>query len=412
MLALGVLLLAGAGSGAPVEEQHVICETGGPKNDTKTECYLPQGKPVKIVAHGDLDEGCKFIHTNKERTCCYMDRVRNFKKDTELCDRFQQASGCRGEADFIVTEKKLNWDHGACNLHIQSFRSEDLEMYKAVFPNDKKTNKIIEVKEVMNESIIIIAVVVPVLIVLAFFLAAFLIHKNQVLDKIRKWKRSWGSNDDDLELKLKEAEERGKREEGEKNKSELEELKQKLLDNVDEDNVKSENTKLRMQLIEQEQRHTEEIKNYKNADMVPLGWKNKSRPLVLSFENKSSTPVNICSWVYITRKPLVSVTESPFTGFHGKVYLCESKGTVMHGVSGSFKVQVGGEAKFVYFSQPYFGCARIQSADTPEEAQNQAVDGSSKEYVVANLNMYMTKEVAPGDNSSAEGFSVVFKLKD
>ena len=185
MLALGILLLAGAGSGAPVEEQSAICETGGPKNHTNIECYLPQGKPVKIVAHGDLDEGCKFIHTNKERTCCYMDRVRNFLEDTELCDRFQQPSGCRGEADFIVTEKKLNWDHGTCTLHIQSFRPEDLEMYKAIFPNDKKTNKIIEVKEVMKGSIIIAAVVVAVLIVLAFLLAAFLIPKN--LDKIRQW---------------------------------------------------------------------------------------------------------------------------------------------------------------------------------------------------------------------------------
>ena len=63
---------------------------------------------------------------------------------------------------------------------------------------------------------------------------------------------NWGPNDGELELKLKEAEERGRREEGEKNKSELEELKQKLLDNVDEDNVRSENTKLRMQLIEKE----------------------------------------------------------------------------------------------------------------------------------------------------------------
>ena len=67
MLAIGILLLAGGGAGAPGEEHPVICETGGPKNHTKVDCYLPQGKPVKIVAHGDLDEGCKFIHTNKDQ---------------------------------------------------------------------------------------------------------------------------------------------------------------------------------------------------------------------------------------------------------------------------------------------------------------------------------------------------------
>lgn len=146
--------------------------------------------------------------------------------------------------------------------------------------------------------------------------------------------------------------------------------------------------------------------------MVPEGWKDKRRALVLSFENTSSTSVKICSWTMITGKALAEVSAMPFTGFHGRVYLCESNGTLMHGVSGSFKVQVGGEARFVYFSHPWYGCAKIQSADSPEEAEKQAVDGNSKEYVVANLNMYMTKVGASGDNSSAEGFSVVFKLKD
>ena len=186
MLLPGVLgvLLASAVAAKPVDEEPLLCESGDPKNDTKIDCKFQQGKPVDIVAHGDLDEGCKILHITEERTCCYMLRVRNFREDPELCDRLQQPSGCWGEADFLIEEKKVNWDHGTCTLHIPSLRSQDMGMYKAVFVNDQNTNKSINIEEVKSSTLLI---VLPVALGIIFILAAILFkYKNEIMNECKE----------------------------------------------------------------------------------------------------------------------------------------------------------------------------------------------------------------------------------
>ena len=182
MLALLVLILAGPTAADPVEKLSESCETGYPRNPTKKECHFPLGKPVSIVAHGDIDEGCKFLHTSKNRTCCYMHKIRNFKEDNELCERIKQPAGCRGEGDFNVTEKRRGGDHGTCTLEISSLKPEDLEMYQAVFPGDQKTNKIINIKEVKTMTTVTVVVIVLIVVVflLAILLAVFMHRKNSI----------------------------------------------------------------------------------------------------------------------------------------------------------------------------------------------------------------------------------------
>ena len=179
-LVLIVLLLTVTAQGRPADEEPTLCETGGPTNNTKTYCSFQEGKPVRIVAHGDLDEGCKFL----ARECCYMERIRNIEDDSELCDRFEQPTGCWGEPDFLVTEKKLGWEHGTCTLTLSSTSSEDQGMYEVVFPSSKKTNKNIEVKVVKTSSVFIPLVVFAVLLALAALAALiatyyFLIYRKR-----------------------------------------------------------------------------------------------------------------------------------------------------------------------------------------------------------------------------------------
>lgn len=184
MLVLLALILAGLTAAKPVEKLE-SCETGYPRNPSKKECHFPLGKPVSIVAHGDIDEGCMFLHTSNNRSlpCCYMEKIRNFQEDPELCHRARQPAGCRGEGEFNVTEKRRGVDHGTCTLHITSLKSEDLEMYQAVFPGDQKTNKIINVKrveEVKNASAgtVVVIFISVLVILLAVLLAVFKCRKK------------------------------------------------------------------------------------------------------------------------------------------------------------------------------------------------------------------------------------------
>ena len=185
MMALLVLLLAGTISGTPIATgiKPEDCETGYPRNPDQTNCYLPLGRPVTIVAHGDVDEGCKFLHTSNNRTCCYMDKVRNFQEDPELCDRARQPAGCRGEGDFIVNEKRRGLNHGTCTLEISSLKTEDLGMYKVFFPGDQKTNKIINTKKINNT---ITISVVSVLLVLVLLLATTSLLWKKIKSRIEK----------------------------------------------------------------------------------------------------------------------------------------------------------------------------------------------------------------------------------
>ena len=166
-LVLLVLLLTVTAQGKPAEEKPALCETGGPTNNTKTDCSFQEGKPVRIVAHGDLDEGCKFLHTSKDRVCCYMESIRNIREDAELCDRSEQPRGCRGEPDFLVTEEKLGWEHGTCTLALPSASSGDQGIYEVVFPSSQKTNKNIEAKVVKSSGVFIALIVFAVLLTLA-----------------------------------------------------------------------------------------------------------------------------------------------------------------------------------------------------------------------------------------------------
>jgi len=184
MVAFIVLILAGTTVGTVTKAPKPnLCETGYPRNPAKTVCDLSLGKAVSIVAHGDVDEGCMFLHTSKNRTCCYMHKIRNFKEDNELCERIKQPAGCRGEGDFMVNEKRLEPDHGTCTLEISSLESEDLELYQAVFPGDQKTNKIISIKEIENEATInwtTIAVVVIAILVLLLGTIILLIRLKKI----------------------------------------------------------------------------------------------------------------------------------------------------------------------------------------------------------------------------------------
>jgi len=144
------------------------------------------------------------------------------------------------------------------------------------------------------------------------------------------------------------------------------------------------------------------------------GWENKSRPLVLLFNNSSTTKVKIHNWVFASGKSLKIITTEPFANkFAGSAFLCEGDNTWMTGVSGTFQVTVGNSKKFVFFSNPFAGCAKIHFADTAEEAEANANDGTPKDIKVGGLTMYAFKQMAgpetQGGNSSAEGFSIQFK---
>ena len=156
MRLLCVILLAVSTAGRPFGKKpwdgnrnETVCETSEKADEElHTRCTFEEGKSVKIVAFGDVDEGCKFLHRKEDGSvCCYMDKVRSGRDDPELCDRTQQPAGCRAEADFLVTENKLNWDHGTYTLKLTNFKGTDNGEYKAVFPDNKthKTNKIINV---------------------------------------------------------------------------------------------------------------------------------------------------------------------------------------------------------------------------------------------------------------------------
>ena len=192
MIALPVLILAGTISGTPIAKatKPELCETGYPRNPTKTNCSLPLGKPVSIVAHGDVDEGCKFLHTSNNRTCCYMDKVRNFQEDPELCKLSQQPAGCRGEDDFIVSKKRRGLNHGTCTLDISSFKPEDLGMYKVIFPGDQKTNKIINTKNIYNTSTVTVVIVLLVLVLLLATTSLLWKKIKSRIEKIPRLKRS------------------------------------------------------------------------------------------------------------------------------------------------------------------------------------------------------------------------------
>ena len=156
MRALSTILLAVSAAGKPFGKKpwdgnrnETLCETSQKADEElHTRCTFEEGKSVKIVAFGDVDEGCKFVQSKEDgRVCCYMARVRNGRDDPELCDRTQHSSGCRAEADFLVTENKLDWDHGKCTLKLPNYKATDNGEYKAVFPDNKrnKSNKIINV---------------------------------------------------------------------------------------------------------------------------------------------------------------------------------------------------------------------------------------------------------------------------
>jgi len=142
------------------------------------------------------------------------------------------------------------------------------------------------------------------------------------------------------------------------------------------------------------------------------GWENKSRPLVLFFNNLSTTKVKIHNWAHVSGKALKSISTEPFSNrFGGVAFLCEGDGTWGSGVSGTFQVTVGNSKKFVFFSNPFAGCAKIHFANTAEEADANANDGNPKETKVGRLTMYASKQMAGQSlgNSSAEGFSIQFK---
>ena len=79
------------------------------------------------------------------------------------------------------------------------------------------------------------------------------------------------------------------------------------------------------------------------------GWENKSRPLVLFFNNMSSTKVKVHNWVHCSGKALRSISSQPFSNsYAGEAFLCEGDNTFLTGVSGTFQVTVGNSSKFVF----------------------------------------------------------------
>ena len=142
------------------------------------------------------------------------------------------------------------------------------------------------------------------------------------------------------------------------------------------------------------------------------GWENKSRPLVLFFNNTSATEVKVHNWDHCSGKALRSISAQPFANsYAGEAFLCEGDNTWMQGVSGTFQVTVGNSSRFVFFSNPYVGCSKIHFGNTPEEAEANSNDGNPKDTPVGGLKMYAFKQMegqALG-NVSAEGFAIQFK---
>ena len=148
------------------------------------------------------------------------------------------------------------------------------------------------------------------------------------------------------------------------------------------------------------------------AQVVTLpGWEKKSRPLVLFFNNTSSTPVRVHNWSHCSGKALKSISTQPFANkYAGEAFLCEGDNTWLQGVSGTFQVTVGNSSKFVFFSNPFIGCSKIHFGNTAKEADANANDGNSKDTQVGGLTMYAFKQMAGQalGNASAEGFAIQF----
>ena len=122
------------------------------------------------------------------------------------------------------------------------------------------------------------------------------------------------------------------------------------------------------------------------------GFVKKSRPLALLFVNETDTEVTISEWNFMSGKSLQTPRTEPFSGHHEIALLCEGTWTFGTGVSGTLKVTVGKHSKYVYFSHPFAGCAKIEYADTPEKAYKNSDDGNPKECEIGSLMMYMNKE--------------------
>jgi hypothetical protein len=147
-----------------------------------------------LVAHGDIDDGCKFIVTNRDGSerCCYMDSNSPYMdpNSPHKCKQEDQDRSCRDASNFLIVENKITYRWQQCMLFLSDFQSSDEGEYQAVFLRNNKHKRRFNVRRTATGLTggAVAGITISVLLIFALVMCG-LYRKFELGPKTEDWRR-------------------------------------------------------------------------------------------------------------------------------------------------------------------------------------------------------------------------------